>query len=111
MSGHGEKPRPDDEERASNPTQAVRLGETVYNEAGDELGAVRGLEEGGIFVTTRGGMEQLSIEHARSGHAFGEAHLMWRCMDCGEMGPLDDSIPDRCPDCGQSDSIEWWKED
>jgi rubrerythrin len=25
---------------------------------------------------------------------------MWRCEDCGEMGDLDDGIPEECPNCG-----------
>lgn len=48
------------------------------------------MEEGGVFLSTRDGIEGLSIEHARSGHSFGEAELMWRCLNCGEMGELDD---------------------
>jgi len=76
------------------------VGERVYNDDGDVLGRVRGYEEGGFFVTTREGVERFSIEHARSGHGFGEAHLMWRCMDCGEMGQITDGLPERCPNCG-----------
>lgn len=84
----------------------------MYNADGKRVGSVRGYEEGGFFVTTRGGIEELSIEHARSGHDFGEAHLMWRCMECGEMGELDEGLPARCPNCGvEKEELMWWTED
>lgn len=30
---------------------------------------------------------------------FGEARLVWRCDDCGELGSLT-AFPSACPDCG-----------
>lgn len=113
MSGRGERPEEDDgEEQAEEDAESVALGEEVYNNQGEYLGRVRGYEEGGFFVTTREGMERLSIEHARSGHDFGEAHLMWRCMECGEMGAIDDGLPERCPNCGtEKEALMWWTED
>ena len=112
MSGHGETPAEEGEEQAEDAVTELKLGETVYNEGGDELGKIRGFEEGGFFVTTRDGVEGMSVEHARSGHDFGEAELMWRCTNCGEMGEIDEGIPDECPNCGESkEALMYWTED
>lgn len=113
MSGRGERPAEDDgDEQAEEAAESVSVGQLVYDEDGEKLGRVRGYEEGGFFVSTREGMELLSIEHARSGHEFGEAHLMWRCMQCGEMGEIDEGIPERCPNCNaEKEELMWWTED
>lgn len=109
MSGHGETPEEDGEE--IEPIQ-IKPGETLYSDDGTEIGTVRGLEKGGVFVTLRDGVESLSIEHARSGHSFGEAELMWRCMDCGEMGEIDEGIPENCPNCNaHREELMYWTED
>lgn len=111
MSGHGETPR-EDEENAQSQAEAVKLGETVYNSDGEALGEARGVAEAGFFVSTREGVERLNIEHARSGHDFGEAELMWRCTVCGEMGEIGDGFPDTCPNCGtEKENIMYWTED
>lgn len=90
----------------------IALGTAVYTEDGEQLGTVRGFDTDGFFVTTRDGVESLSVEHERSGHGFGEAELMWRCSECGEMGELDDDIPDTCPNCGtRKEDIYYWTED
>ena len=96
MSGRGEIP---DEEADPEGTQ-VTVGQALYTQAGEPVGTVRGLEEGGVFVSTRGGVEALSIEHARSGHERGEAELVWRCMPRGEVGHIRRTVPDSCPSCG-----------
>ncbi|MBV0925343.1 hypothetical protein KTS45_14145 [Halomicroarcula limicola] len=112
MSGRGETP---DEEEADEPeeqAESATFGETVYNADGAELGTIRGIEEGGFFVSTREGVESLSVEHARSGHDFGEAELMWRCTVCGEMGEIDEGLPDTCPNCGsEKEALMYWTED
>jgi len=109
MSGRGEQPSEEGEEQAA---ESISLGEKMYNEDGEEVGQVRGYEKGGFFVSTRDGVEQLSIEHVRSGHDFGEAHLMWRCMNCGEMGEIDDGLPENCPNCNvEKEELMWWTED
>jgi hypothetical protein len=90
----------------------VTIGSTVYSEDGDPVGTVRGFDDDGFFVTTRDGVDALSIEHERAGHEFGEAELMWRCADCGELGDLHDDFPDECPGCGaERETIYYWTED
>ena len=85
---------------------------SVYGEDGTELGSVRGFDEAGFYVTMREGAEALSVEHARTGHEFGEGHLLWRCTQCGEMGEIDDGLPDTCPDCGSPrEDLYYWTED
>jgi len=112
MSGRGEQPSEEGEEQAVQTAESISLGEKMYNEDGEEVGQVRGYEKGGFFVSTRDGVEQLSIEHVRSGHDFGEAHLMWRCMNCGEMGEIDDGLPENCPNCNvEKEELMWWTED
>lgn len=81
------------------PETVVSIGQTVYDDDGSDLGTVRGFTDDGFVVTTREGMDGLSIEHERSGHEFGEAELVWRCSSCGEVGTLD-QFPDECPGCG-----------
>ncbi|AEN06614.1 rubredoxin-like domain-containing protein [Halolamina sp.] len=77
----------------------VTIGTTVYDENGKALGEVRGITDGGFVISTGDGVEALSIEHERAGHEYGEAELLWRCADCGELGEVED-IPDECPSCG-----------
>lgn len=108
MSGRGETPEDESEGEPGD----VSLGQTLYTADGDAVGTVRGLEAGGVFLATREGVEALSVEHARSGHAFGAAELMWRCMTCGEMGPIRDGVPDGCPGCGAPrEELMYWTED
>ena len=113
MSGHGEQPVEDNgDEQAAEKIMQLNLGETVYNEDGEELGEVRGFERGGFFVTTREGIESLSVEHSRAGHEYGEGELMWRCTECGEMGEIDMGVPDDCPNCGApKEALMYWTED
>jgi len=90
----------------------IGLGTTVYDDEGRELGTVRGLAEDGIFVTFREGMERFSQEHTHSSGLLGEAQLMWRCTNCGEMGDIEEGLPDTCPNCGHpKEELEYWKED
>jgi len=108
MSGSGETP-PDDEDESS---VSIDPGETLYTAEGRPVGTVRGIEDGGVFVTFRDGVEALSVEHARTGHNFGEGELMWRCTECGEMGQIEDGLPDECPNCGVAkEQLMYWTED
>ena len=90
----------------------IDLGQTVYDEDGEPLGSIRGFDEAGFYVTMREGYEALSVEHARTGHEFGEGYLMWRCTECGEMGRIDDDLPDHCPNCdAPKEDLYYWTED
>jgi rubrerythrin len=77
----------------------VDVGDRVFDSEGAELGTVRGITEHGFTVSTAEGIESLSIAHERSAPETGEAELMWRCDDCGEMGDIAD-LPGSCPNCG-----------
>lgn len=114
MSGHGETPDGGEDDPLDEDFQAVdlALGQTLYTDDGKAVGEVRGIEEGGAFVTFREGAEGLTVEHARSGHEFGKAHLVWRCMECGEMGEIDGGLPKTCPGCGEpKEALMYWTED
>ncbi|PSP79374.1 hypothetical protein BRC81_05165 [Halobacteriales archaeon QS_1_68_20] len=90
----------------------LSLGEPVYDDDGHQLGTIRGFDQNGFYVTLQEGMEALSVHHVRSDPTFGEADLMWRCLDCGEMGELEGDIPDNCPNCGVSkENLYYWTED
>jgi len=92
--------------------QKLDLGMGVFDEEGDRLGEIRGFDKSGFYVTMREGYEALSVEHVRSGQSFGEAELMWRCTNCGEMGEIDDGFPDECPNCAApKEEIYYWTED
>ncbi len=89
----------------------VKIGATLYDEDGNEVGRVRGFDQDGIYVTTREGIASLSVEHQRSVPEFGEAELVWRCGICGEMGEIAD-LPDSCPSCGaEREELYYWTED
>jgi hypothetical protein len=107
MSGRGETPH------STDPVESdLAFGQTLYTEDGRAVGTVRGVEDGGLYLTVREGIESLSVEHARSGHAFGEAELMWRCTNCGEMGEIDDELPATCPNCdARKEDLMYWTED
>lgn len=77
------------------------MGEPVFNEEGDKLGEIRGFDDAGFYVTMRESYEAMSVEHTRSGKAFGEATLMCRYMDCGEMGRIENGLPEECPNCDE----------
>lgn len=109
MRGHGEKP---DGETVEGEPPDLDFGDTLYTEDGRAVGTVRGIDDSGAFVTFRTGAEGLSVEHARSGHAFGSAELVWRCMNCGEMGPIDGDLPSACPSCdARREELMYWTED
>jgi rubrerythrin len=88
------------------------FGETIYDEDGQRLGRIRGFDEHGFYVTTDEGIKGMSVEHLRSGHELGEAELMWRCWECGEMDHIDDDLPDECPNCGAArEDLYYYQED
>jgi len=96
-------------------TASIESGDTVYDDQGRVLGIVTDFTEEGfaVEVIEAGPTVTESDDSAASGDAsegddtedipgkdFGEGYLMWRCEDCGEMGELDDGIPEECPNCG-----------
>ena len=112
MTGRGETPDTEPNRAATDDATALSFGQVLYDDAGRPVGSVRGMEAGGVFLTTREGVESFSVGHARSGHSFGEAELMWRCLDCGEMSDLGDELPDGCPNCGAArEELMYWTED
>ncbi|AGB39695.1 hypothetical protein Natoc_3997 [Natronococcus occultus SP4] len=93
-------------------TTRLGFGTRIYTEDGTQVGRIRGFDEDGFYVTVREGLEGMSVEHVRSGKNFGEAHLMWRCWECGEMGRLDSELPENCPSCGaEREELYYWTED
>lgn len=112
MSGRGETPTEESDAEATDDVAQLAFGQTLYDEAGRPVGTVRGMEKGGVFLSTRDGVEAMSVGHARSGHSFGEAELMWRCTNCGEMGEIEGGLPETCPHCGtEREDLMYWTED
>ena len=106
--GMGEKP----DEPIDPKSDPIAPGMPVFNEDGDRLGTIRGIESSGFFVSIREGMEALTIDHVRAGGSLGEAELMWRCVNCGEMGEIDEGLPEECPNCGTGrEELMYWTED
>lgn len=96
----------------SSESATPSFGQTVYDDEGNELGRIRGFDEHGFYVTLDEGIEGFSEEHVTSGHEWGEAELMWRCWECGEMGDIEEDIPEACPTCGApKEDIYYWTED
>lgn len=92
--------------------ERLDMGEPIFDSDGNRLGKIRGFDDAGFYVTMREGYEAMSVEHVRSGKEFGEANLMWRCMECGEMGRIEDGLPEECPNCGESrEALMYWTED
>jgi len=90
----------------------VNFGATVYDAEGEKLGEVRGFDEHGFYVTATEGVEGLPLGHDRTEGTLGEADLMWRCWECGEMGLLAQELPSSCPSCGAAkEDLYYWTED
>ncbi len=88
----------------------ITFGTTICDAEGNELGTIRAFDEHGFYVSIDDGIESLSGEHITAGSP-GEAELMWRCWDCGEVGKIED-IPEECPSCGApKEDIYYWQED
>lgn len=89
----------------------VEIGERVYDEEGNELGSVRGLDRAGFYVLVGGHADELApITDIRD--ITGTAYVMWRCWECGEMGKIEESLPEHCPNCGAArEELYYWAED
>ncbi|NIB99571.1 rubredoxin-like domain-containing protein [Halobacterium sp. R2-5] len=95
-------------------TVSMETGDTVYDTRGHIIGMISEFTDEGFTVEfidagptveedeQTGEPENHGDEDEEDipGKEFGEGYLMWRCEDCGEMGELEDSIPEECPNCG-----------
>ncbi|WP_339104434.1 rubredoxin-like domain-containing protein [Haloterrigena salinisoli] len=53
---------------------------------------------------------EVPIGEAREPESRGSA--MWRCRTCGEMGRLEDDLPETCPGCvAPREELYYWVED
>jgi rubrerythrin len=77
---------------------SIGPGTPVHDSDGQLLGHVTNLTNDGFEVKFADSEENTGEE--LPGQEFGEGYLMWRCTECGEMGELEDGIPDSCPSCG-----------
>lgn len=90
--------------------ERVEPGEPVYDRTGTLLGRISGLTTDGfeVEVLAPGSASQEELP----GKEFGEGYLMWRCGECGEMGDLDDGLPEACPNCGApKEALGYYTED
>ncbi|ESP89957.1 DUF7130 family rubredoxin-like protein [Candidatus Halobonum tyrrellensis] len=120
---------------ASDDPIPIETGSVVYDHEGNRLGVIDGLTSEGFEVDTNAEIESVDDEgHAEvsvpddesaqaaetndenlygseqehdPGQEFGEGYIMWRCENCGEMGELEDGLPEECPDCGSEEVIKW----
>lgn len=76
---------------------SIEPGELVYDSERRLVGRVSGLTDDGFEAEevdpTGSEVEELP------GQEFGEGYLMWECAECGEMGELDEGLPEACPNC------------
>lgn len=90
----------------------IEVGTAVYDRSGRKLGTVQGYGHHTFEVSIEEGHRALGEEHVRSEATVGEAELMWRCINCGEMGDIEDGIPGECPNCGHPrEELMYWTED
>lgn len=97
-------------ERSTEETE-IKIGQSVFDSDGYELGTVRGISESGFIVARGDDLGGLSITHDRAGPNYGEAELVWRCLQCGEVGDID-TFPEHCPGCNAPrEHVYYWIED
>ena len=88
----------------------VDVGQTVYDEDGEELGSVRGVDDDGFYVLAPDAAPEKTLGEARD--ITGTDYVMWRCWECGELGKIRDELPENCPDCGAPrEDLYYWAED
>lgn len=126
------------EETSSGDETTVANGDVVYDEDDEALGVVAGATSDGFTVSIeeeieyveevpgedepgagssgdRGAppdesVEEIDPQEHDPGPEFGEGYIVWRCEACGEIGELEDGLPDECPNCG-SESVVKYRED
>lgn len=89
----------------------VTVGEPIYDENGNRLGTVRGVDTAGFYVLADRG-ERTTAPMTRIRDITGTAYVMWRCWECGEMGRIEGNLPDHCPSCQTPrENLYYWAED
>lgn len=77
---------------------SLEPGEEVYDRRGRAVARITGMTDNGYEIEA---IEESEADgEEMPGPDFGEGYLMWRCTECGEMGELDDGMPETCPECG-----------
>ncbi|GAB7011679.1 DUF7130 family rubredoxin-like protein [Halorubrum trueperi] len=76
---------------------SVEPGELVYDSDRQVVGRVSGVTDTG-FEAEAIPPDESEVEEV-PGQEFGEGYLMWRCAECGEMGELEEGLPESCPNC------------
>ncbi|SEO30459.1 hypothetical protein SAMN04487948_101641 [Halogranum amylolyticum] len=108
-----------DDTNSDGAQQPIEPGMVVYDHEGDQLGVVTGMtgegfevsiREEGLSVDDDGYADTQNIQEHEPGQEFGEGYIMWRCAECGEMGELEDGLPEECPNCG-AEAVQKWRED
>lgn len=117
-----------------NDESGIELEMAVYDEEGDQIGVVdsftdigfqvaihdvgTGDEEPGGDIDQGGSVEEAAdaeggvVHQHEPGQEFGEGFLMWRCDECGEMGEIEEGLPEECPNCGaEKEKLMYWTED
>lgn len=89
-----------DERRPPADPESIEPGEAVYDREGRLLGRVTGLTDEGFEIETVDRDDPDRVDEEIPDGTFGEGYLMWRCLECGEMGELDEGLPESCPNCG-----------
>lgn len=86
--------------------ETIDPGETVYDSDGRPVGRVVGPTEEGFEVETDPvAGDDGEADEELPGQGFGEGYLMWRCEECGEMGEVEDGLPESCPNCGAAKEL------
>jgi len=79
-------------------TGTVQMGATVYDEDGNALGTIQGVDDHGFHVASDATIEVIAEDHRSTGLA-GKAELTWRCSECGTIGKISEMPEDGCEDC------------
>ncbi|WP_248516241.1 DUF7130 family rubredoxin-like protein [Salinarchaeum laminariae] len=84
----------------SSAADSIEPGQRVFDDDGELLGRVSGYTDDGFEVETPSGDSSDPASEEVPGQGFGEGYLMWECTECGEMGEIEDGLPENCPNCG-----------
>lgn len=69
-----------------------------------------GSEEPRSVTASRAIRPPVAVRNKRLSDDFGEAFLVWRCLECGSLGSLD-SLPMRCVCGARREALEYVIED